>query len=80
MVKVEVRDGLDVHGNEEESETEADDFITVRILVRDMPEAPEAPTVTVTSPLRCDGSDRGDANGDLGQAREHGARPHRLRG
>ena len=49
-VKVEVRDGLDEHGNEEESETEADDIITVRILVRDVLEAPEAPTVTVTSP------------------------------
>ena len=48
MVKVEVRDGLDEHGNEV-SETEADDIITVRILVGDDPEAPEAPTVTVTS-------------------------------
>ena len=50
-VKVEVRDGLDEHGNEEESETEADDIITVRVLVRDVLEAPEAPTVTVTSPF-----------------------------
>ena len=54
MVKVEVRDGLDEHGNEEEDDAPAadtlDDVITVEIKVRDVNETPVAPKVTVTSP------------------------------
>ena len=53
-VKVEVRDGLDEHGNEEEDdapgEDTLDDVITVQINVRDVVETPAAPKVTVTSP------------------------------
>ena len=55
MAKVEVRDGLDEHGNKEDEEAPEedtlDDEITVRIVVRDVNETPEAPTVTVTSPV-----------------------------
>ena len=53
-LKVEVRDGLDEHGNEEEDDAPAedtlDDVITVEIKVRDVNETPVAPKVTVTSP------------------------------
>ena len=49
-VKVEVGDGLDANRNEEE-ETAADDTITVVITVKDLPEPPSTPTVTVTSPV-----------------------------
>ena len=48
-VKVEVRDGLNDDRVEVE-ETEPDDFITVKIGVRDRDEPPAVPTVTVTSP------------------------------
>ena len=48
-VMVEVRDGLDENRAEVE-ETEADDSITVKIGVRNRPESPSVPTVTVTSP------------------------------
>ena len=48
-VMVEVGDGLDGNRNEEE-ETAADDTITVVITVKDLPEPPSTPTVTVTSP------------------------------
>ena len=55
LVKVEVRDGLDEHGNKEAADAPAedtlDDVITVRITVENLDEAPAAPTVTVTSPL-----------------------------
>ena len=53
-VKVEVRDGLDEHGNEEADDAEPadtlDDVITVKIVVRDVNETPAASKVTVTSP------------------------------
>ena len=53
-VKMQVRDGLDEHGNEEEDDAPAadtlDDVITVKIVVRDVNETPAAPKVTVTSP------------------------------
>ena len=53
-VKVEVRDGLDEHGNKEADAADAvvtlDDVITVEIAVRDVNETPVAPKVTVTSP------------------------------
>ena len=48
-VKVEVRDDLDTDRIEAKDEA-ADDTITVKIGVRDTSEAPEVPTVTVTSP------------------------------
>ncbi len=48
-VQVEVWDGLDEHGNEEDSPA-VDDIIKVTIEVVDRPESPLAPTVTVTSP------------------------------
>ena len=48
-VTVEVRDGLDDDRVEVE-ETAPDDFITVKIGVRDRDEPPAVPTVTVTSP------------------------------
>ena len=48
-VKVEVRDGLDEDRVEMKDE-DADDFITVKIGVRDRDEPPAVPTVTVTSP------------------------------
>ena len=54
MVKVEVRDSLDEHGNKEADDAAPadtlDDEITVRIIVRDVVETPKAPTLTVTSP------------------------------
>ena len=50
-VKVEVRDGLDDNRVEAEDEDE-DDFITLKIGVRDRDEPPSVPTVTVTSPAR----------------------------
>ena len=46
-VKVEVRDGLDTNGVEDEA---ADDTITVKIGLRDRAEPPSVPTVMVTSP------------------------------
>ena len=49
-VKVEVGDGLDANRNEEEV-IAADDTITVVITVKDLPEPPSTPTVTVTSPV-----------------------------
>ena len=50
-VKVEVRDGYNTHKVElEESETAADDTITVTINVRDREERPDAPTVTLAAP------------------------------
>ena len=49
-VVVEVRDGLDANGNEEESETAADDKITVTITVKDVNEPPPTPTVVLSSP------------------------------
>ena len=53
-MKVEVRDGLDEHGNKEADDAPAadtlDDVITVEINVRDVDETPAAPKVTVTSP------------------------------
>ena len=65
MVKVEVRDGLDEHGNKEPEDAAAadtlDDEITVRIIVRDVVETPKAPTVTVTSPEVADGAGSTDA-------------------
>ena len=48
-VQVEVSDGLDEHGNTEETPV-VDDTIKVTITVNDRDEAPLAPTVTVTSP------------------------------
>ena len=48
-VQVEVWDGLDEHGNKEDTH-EVDDIIKVTIAVEDRPESPLAPTVTVTSP------------------------------
>ncbi len=50
-VKVEVRDGLTTDRVEVEEDT-PDDSITLRIGIRDRAEAPEVPTVTVTSPAR----------------------------
>ena len=59
-VKVEVRDGLDEHGNEEADDAEPadtlDDVITVEIKVRDVNETPVAPKVTVTSPFVASGA------------------------
>ena len=49
-VVVEVRDGLDTHGNKEADETTADDAITVAITVEDVIEVPSAPTVILASP------------------------------
>ena len=57
LVRVEVSDGLDEHGNKEEggpadnaaAELRVDDRITVRIIVGDVKEVPAAPNVTVTS-------------------------------
>ena len=49
-VKVEVRDGLDANGNKEESETTADDTITVEITVNDVAEPPSMPLVVLSSP------------------------------
>ena len=64
-VKVEVRDGLDEHGNKEPDDAAAadtlDDEITVRINVRDVDETPEAPTVTVTSPAVAENAGSTDA-------------------
>ena len=56
-VRVEVGDGLGEHGNKEEgdptndaaAEERVDDRITVKITVRDRPEPPARPEVTVTS-------------------------------
>ena len=48
-VQVQVWDGLDEHGNKEDS-PEVDDIIKVTIDVVDRHEPPLAPTVTVTSP------------------------------
>ena len=48
-VQVEVWDGLDEHGNKEDTPV-VDDIIKVTIAVVDRPESPLAPTVTVTSP------------------------------
>ena len=52
-VNVEVWDGRDEHGNEQDTDTITDtiidDKITVRIMVTDRAEAPAEPTVTVTS-------------------------------
>ena len=60
QVNVEVRDGLDEHGNKEADDADPtvtlDDEITVRIVVRDVNEVPEAPKVTVTSPAVADGA------------------------
>ena len=60
MVKVEVRDGLDEHGNEEADDADPavtlDDEITVQINVRDVVETPAAPKVTVTSPAVAEGT------------------------
>ena len=64
LVKVEVRDGLDEHGNKEEgepaddtaAERRIDDRITVKIVVRDVDETPDAPKVTVTSPAVAQGT------------------------
>ena len=50
-VMVQVRDGKNEHGVEEETENATpDDSITVQINVRDKDEPPAVPTVTVTSP------------------------------
>ncbi|MCY4669232.1 MAG: fibronectin type III domain-containing protein, partial [Rhodococcus sp.] len=48
-VTVEVLDGKDEHGNDDEDE-DADDSITVKIGVRNRDEPPAVPTVTVTAP------------------------------
>ena len=65
MVKVQVRDGLDEHGNAEPDDAAAadtlDDEIKVRIVVRDVVETPKAPTVTVTSPAVAAGAGSTDA-------------------
>ena len=47
-VQVQVWDGLDEHGNKEDTPA-VDDIIKVTIAVVDRPESPLAPTVTVTS-------------------------------
>ena len=49
-VQVQVWDGLDEHGNEEDT-PEVDDIIKVTIAVDDRLESPLAPSVTVTSPV-----------------------------
>ena len=49
-VVVEVRDGLDANRVTEDTETEADDKITVTITVNDVTEIPSVPTVTLGSP------------------------------
>ena len=48
-VRVEVRDGLDTNRTEAEDE-DADDTITLKIVVRNRDEPPATPTVMVTSP------------------------------
>ncbi len=54
-VQVEVWDGLDNHGNMEDTPA-VDDIIKVLITVNDRPEPPSAPTVTVTSPFVAEGA------------------------
>ena len=60
LVKVQVRDGKDEHGNKEADDANPavtlDDEITVQINVRDVVETPAAPKVTVTSPLVASGA------------------------
>ncbi len=48
-VRVEVRDGLD-DNRVEVKETDPDDYIIVKIAVKDLDEPPATPTVTVTAP------------------------------
>ena len=76
-VRVQVWDGLDEHRNEQDTsifnddntandDTIIDDTITVNIMVSDVAERPEAPTVTVTSLVVGSNRNRGITNGDLG--------------
>ena len=72
-VKVEVRDGYDTHKVEEESETTADDTITLTINVRDKVEVPTEPTGHAYGSFR-----QYDPGRDLGRAGEHRSRHYRL--
>ena len=49
-MKVEVRDGLDENGDKEDTETAADDTITVNITVKDLTESPTVSRVALRSP------------------------------